>query len=471
MLRSLYSGVSGLQNHQTRMDVVGNNISNVNTIGFKKGRVNFKDLISQSQQGASAPNERIGGVNPQQVGLGVAISTIDTIHTQGALQNTGIKTDLAIQGDGFFILKNGAKQYYTRSGAFGVDSEGTLVNPSNGFKVAGWQAVKNEQGEPVINNSGAIGDIRIPIGQKDDAKSTSEVNVASNLNKNTPIVGDPNNAQQTRDGSWVVSYPIFDEFGNTHNLQITYTKVQNNGQETPNQWNAAVAIIDPITGQPIEGTAVNVGGQDNGGGDTNVAVTFANDGTLASVGNAAGGASNQGMLSASITFPVPNSAPDADGNPQTQTFNLVFGTVGSTEDSTTQFASDSSNKVYKQNGNGMGYLTDFRIDNSGTITGVYSNGKTKSIGQIGMASFTNPAGLEKSGETNFVETNNSGIANISPSGIAGKGTMQAGVLEMSNVDLAEQFTDMIVAQRGFQASGKTISTSDQILQELLQLKR
>lgn len=140
MMRSLYSGVSGLQNHQVRMDVIGNNISNVNTIGFKKGRVNFQDMISQSMGGAAKPTDELGGVNPKQVGLGMAVASIDTIHTQGSLQTTGKMDDLAIQGNGFFIMSSGAKQYYTRAGAFGLDQEGILVNPANGMKVQGWTA-------------------------------------------------------------------------------------------------------------------------------------------------------------------------------------------------------------------------------------------------------------------------------------------------------------------------------------------
>jgi flagellar hook protein FlgE len=127
MMRSLYSGVSGLQNHQIRMDVIGNNVSNVNTTGFKKGRVNFQDLLSQSQRGAARPNERVGGVNPQQVGLGVNVASIDTIFTQGSLQTTGVKTDLAIQGEGFFVLRSGDQDFYSRAGAFSLDAEGFLV--------------------------------------------------------------------------------------------------------------------------------------------------------------------------------------------------------------------------------------------------------------------------------------------------------------------------------------------------------
>ena len=140
MMRSLYAGVSGLQNHQVRMDVLGNNIANVNTTGFKKSRVNFQDMLSQTMSGAAKPTDEVGGVNPKQVGLGMVIAAIDTIHTQGSLQTTGVMTDLALQGEGFFILQAGEKSFFSRAGAFGIDENGLLVNPANGLRVQGWQA-------------------------------------------------------------------------------------------------------------------------------------------------------------------------------------------------------------------------------------------------------------------------------------------------------------------------------------------
>ena len=160
MMRSLYSGVSGMQNHQTRLDVIGNNVSNVNTTGFKRGRVNFQDMISQQLTGAAKPTEEVGGVNPKEVGLGMTVASIDTIFTQGNLQSTGVSTDIAIQGNGFFVLKNGQETFYTRAGTFGVDSEGTLVNPANGLRVQGWMA-QEVNGEMVINTAGSTEDLII----------------------------------------------------------------------------------------------------------------------------------------------------------------------------------------------------------------------------------------------------------------------------------------------------------------------
>ncbi len=468
-MRSLYSGVSGLQNHQTRMDVIGNNISNVNTTGFKKNRVNFQDLIYQNRQGAARPREEVGGVNPQQVGLGMQVASIDTVHTQGSLQSTGVKSDLAVQGSGFFVVSDGDQQLYTRDGTFGIDEQGVLVNPANGMRVQGWQA-DFVGGETVIDTSASPGNLTIPIGGKDPAQGTTQVFLASNLNKNTPIIPDDATEAETREGTWRVEYDIFDSFGNSHTMRVDFSRVDG----APNQWQAAVDINPEADADVAQ--AVSVAGTDSGDNQTFL-VNFNNDGTLESVQNAAGGLVDTGQLSVDVSFQVPEAAVEVDpetglpAGPQTQTFTLNLGEQGAFVDSMTQYASQSSTKVFEQNGYPMGYLEDYRIDQSGVITGIYSNGTNRALGQVALASFINPGGLEKSGENNYIETINSGIADIAPSGVAGKGKIIAGSLEMSNVDLAEQFTDMIVTQRGFQANSRSITTSDQMLQELLTLKR
>src|SRR5215469_10395222 len=187
MMRSLFSGVSGLQNHQTRMDVIGNNIANINTTGFKRNRVNFQDILYQQLQGAARPTEDLGGVNPKEVGLGMSVASIDTIHIQGSLQTTGVGTDLAISGQGFFVLDNGGKQLFTRAGAFSVDESGLMVNPANGMKVQGWTAFEVD-GYTMLDVARPVGDIYIPVGGKDPAKATSIVNFACNLDKRIPEI-------------------------------------------------------------------------------------------------------------------------------------------------------------------------------------------------------------------------------------------------------------------------------------------
>mgnify|MGYP003479063681 CR=1 FL=1 len=463
MMRSLYSGVSGLQNHQTRMDVIGNNISNVNTVGFKRGRVNFQDMISQQLQGAAKPSEELGGVNPKEVGLGMTVAAIDNIFNQGNLQSTGVSTDLAIQGNGFFIMKSGDETYYTRNGAFSLDSNGTLVNPANGMRVQGWMA-QDVNGEQVLTTAATPGDLVIPVGSKDPAKETNNVMFACNLNKNTPEILPNANEKDIMDGTWATEQKIYDSFGNEHILSVSFRRVTGN----PNQWEATVNV----DADNADFTQTRVGlGDTNGMGNTFI-VTFSNLGALESVTDTAGNVTNPtGKAILQTSFTVPNSNPDENGNPYRQTLNIDLGTIGSFENTITQSASQSSTKAFYQDGYKLGYLDNFKIDSSGTITGVYTNGSSRVIGKIALATFANDRGLEKAGDNTFVESNNSGMAKIGESGIAGKGTLMAGALEMSNVDLSEQMTDMIVTQRGFQSNAKTIQTADTLLETVLSLKR
>ena len=463
MMRSLYSGVSGMQNHQTRLDVIGNNVSNVNTTGFKRGRVNFQDMISQQLTGAAKPTEEVGGVNPKEVGLGMTVASIDTIFTQGNLQSTGVSTDIAIQGNGFFVLKNGQETFYTRAGTFGVDSEGTLVNPANGLRVQGWMA-QEVNGEMVINTAGSTEDLIIPIGQKDAAKATTNVDFACNLNKNTLMLEENASDSDILKATWGTETKVYDSFGNEHMLSVSFTRVPG----TNNQWQATVNVDAENAAETM--TRVGLGTTD--GVENTFVVTFDNFGRLQSVTDSAGNVTNDnGQVSIMASFNVPGGNPDADGNPLRQTMNINLGTIGSIENTITQFAESSSTKAFYQDGYTMGYLDNFKIDASGIITGVYSNGTTRAIGQIAMASFTNQNGLEKAGDNTYVASNNSGLANIGTSGVAGKGSLLAGALEMSNVDLTEQITDMIVTQRGFQANSKTIQTADTLLDTVLSLKR
>jgi flagellar hook protein FlgE len=462
MMRSLWAGVSGLTNHQTRMDVLGNNIANVNTTGFKKGRVTFQDMLSQTLAGAAKPTDEVGGVNPQQVGLGMQVASIDTIHTQGALQSTGVMTDVALQGNGFFILNAGDKRYYTRNGAFGLDQDGRLVNPANGMRVQGWMA-QTVGGQVFVNNAAEIQDLVIPVGSKDPAKATTDVWFASNLDKRTPEIPAGATAQTMQEGTWQTSFDVFDSFGRQHKLQVNFTKVPG----VANRWQGEV-VVDPAAQTPTN-ARVQIG---TGAAANNLfQLDFDNFGALASVRDAQGNAIAAGALQAQVSYDVPDATLPAGATAVRQTFNLNLGGVGAYRDAITQFAETSSTKAVRQNGYGMGYLETFKIDQSGSITGVYTNGSNRVIGQIALGSFTNPGGLEKAGENTYTVSNNSGQPNVGASGTAGKGKVIAGTLEMSNVDMAEQFTDMIVTQRGFQANSRTITTADQMLQELLTLKR
>ena len=463
MMRSLYSGVSGLQNHQTRMDVIGNNISNVNTTGFKRGRVNFQDMISQQVAGAAKPTEELGGVNPKDVGLGMTISTIEQVFTQGNLQSTGVGTDVAIRGNGFFVVKNGEESFYTRNGVFGLDRDGTLVNPANGMRVQGWMA-QELNGEQIVQTAATPTDLVIPVGSKDPAKATENVLFACNLDKNTPEIQEGAGANDVAKGTWETSQKIYDSFGNAHQLTVSFRKVPG----VPNSWQATVNV--DADNADFTQTRVGLGTTD--GVQNTFIVNFDNYGQLSSVTDSAGNITNpDGEIVLTTSFTVPEANADENGNPYRQTFNINLGTIGSMKNTVTQSASRSTTKAYSQDGYTLGYLDNFKIDSSGTITGVYSNGTNRVIGQLALATFANDRGLEKAGDNTYVETNNSGQANIGESGVAGKGSLLAGALEMSNVDLSEQMTDMIVTQRGFQANSKTIQTADTLLETVLSLKR
>ncbi|GEL06662.1 flagellar basal body rod protein FlgG [Salisediminibacterium halotolerans] len=289
MIRSLYSGIGGMDNFQNKLDVIGNNIANVNTYGFKKERATFNDLVSQQMQGATGATDDRGGTNPQQVGLGGGLSSVDTIATQGSSQGTGRDLDMAISGDGYFIVNDGDEEYFTRAGNFYLDEEGTLVN-ANGMTVQGYG--------PDVDPEGAeedFGELQVPAGETADAI-----------------------------------------------------------------------------------------GLDDGGDAT---------------------------------------------------------------------------------------LDSYSISQTGEINGVFSDGEVRSLGQIAMANFNNPEGLNKQGDNLLQPSANSGDPQYGIAGTEGRGEIQGSMLEMSNVDLAEEFAEMIVGQRGFQANTRMITTSDEILQELVNLGR
>ena len=360
-------------------------------------------------------------------------------------------------------MKSGDETFYTRNGAFSLDSNGTLVNPANGMRVQGWMA-QDVNGEQVLTTAATPGDLVIPVGSKDPAKETNNVMFACNLNKNTPEILPNANEKDIMDGTWATEQKIYDSFGNEHILSVSFRRVTGN----PNQWEATVNV----DADNADFTQTRVGlGDTNGMGNTFI-VTFSNLGALESVTDTAGNVTNPtGKAILQTSFTVPNSNPDENGNPYRQTLNIDLGTIGSFENTITQSASQSSTKAFYQDGYKLGYLDNFKIDSSGTITGVYTNGSSRVIGKIALATFANDRGLEKAGDNTFVESNNSGMAKIGESGIAGKGTLMAGALEMSNVDLSEQMTDMIVTQRGFQSNAKTIQTADTLLETVLSLKR
>jgi flagellar hook protein FlgE len=463
MMRSLYSGVSGLKNHQVRMDVIGNNISNVNTHGFKTERVTFQDMISQELSGAMGPKESLGGINPKQVGLGSLIAAIDKIMTQGSFQSTSKNTDIAISGEGFFVLKEGDKEFFTRAGAFNVDKNGYYVNPANGLKVQGWNAKIDEQGNKFVNSATTVEDIILPLYSKEPAKATKEVIYQSNLNASVQAV--PEDAKPEEIKKFInepdprkrrghqTSIIVYDDEGIEREVKLEMYKIRDN------VWRASASMTDATQ------VSVDVLGKDQNTqvpGNTEFELSFAPDGRLVGVSDGVDSVSS-GKLTAEVSFRIA-------GNPEKQSFVLNLGESGMVQ-GITQYAAEFTTKAIKQDGYPMGYMEAFSIDNSGKIIGLYTNGVQQELAQVALAIFTNPAGLNKAGDTLYAYSMNSGDVMIGESGIGGRGKINAGILEMSNVDLSDQFTDMIVTQRGFQANSRTITTSDQMIQEVLGLKR
>ncbi|MFW5962070.1 MAG: flagellar basal-body rod protein FlgF [bacterium] len=418
MMRSMYAGVSGLKTHQTRMDVVGNNIANVNTVGFKGSRATFKEMLNQTLQGARAPQGNIGGVNPQQVGLGVDVGSIDTDFNQGNLQTTGLSTDLAIQGNGYFIVNDGEQDLYTRAGALTLDNNGNLVNGANGFTVQGWMADSDGN----INNNQSVGDIVVPVGQDMAASASTKVGFGKNLDSRANV-GDTRTA----------TIDVYDSLGEQHTVSVEFEKIADN------QWDWTITdATDAAVIYDTDGDGTN----DSGSGT----LTFD-----PVTGDIIGG------MEGALDFAPTGGAND-------QTVDIDFNNV-------IQYAADYTIDGTSANGYEKGELESFSISDAGIITGSFSNGLTRSVGQLAVANFSNNAGLENKGDTLFSATSNSGIPQVGVANNAGRGSISSGTLEMSNVDLAEQFTDMISTQRGYQANSKIIATADQMLQELVNLKR
>lgn len=420
MMRALFAGVSGLRNHQTRMDVIGNNIANVNTVAFKASRVTFKEAFAQLLQGASRPPGNTGGINPIQIGSGMNIGSIDQLFSQGSLESTGQNTDLAIQGSGFFVLSDGSKRVYSRAGNFQLDAGGRLIAPTNGFILQGINA------DPFGNFSTAspITDVILPLSQRSPARSTSTVTLSGNLDLNAQV-GD----QHT------LGITVYDLAGSPHNLLLTFTNT------APGAWDWASAL-GSATGQ------ITADGKDAG------TVTFGPDGSL-------------------LTFTGGDPLeldPGAVGGGDEIHITVNAGTIGSFN-GIAGFAKASNAVIVDQDGYQAGDLTDFAIDSKGVVTGFFTNGVSRSLAQLTLGSFNNPGGLLRVGDNVYVESANSGNAVLGFVGVSNSSTITAGALENSNVELSQEFTSMIIAQRGFQGNARVITTADEMLQELINLKR
>jgi flagellar hook protein FlgE len=386
MLRSLYSGISGMRSHQTMLDVTGNNIANVNTTAFKASSVEFQDTLSQLVQNSTLPQADTGGSNPAQVGLGVQVAAITTNFAQGAAQSTGVPTHLMIAGDGFFVTSTGGETTYTRNGAFSFDAQGRLVS-SDGAFVQGWTAQNG-----VIVPGSPLGNITLPVGAVSPAAATTTAQVSGNL----PSDADEG-AQLVRDVT------VYDAQGAAGTLTLTFTR-------TDTGWSVAAEGGNPVGLELANGELTPEG-------------------------------------------------PLTVGNIEIDLSNI------------TGYAELSTVAISGQNGRPAGTLQSYALSDDGSLVGTFDNGATAVLARVALANFVNPTGLEKAGNSQYRPTVNSGEAVIGEAGAEGMGSLISGALEMSNVDLSQEFTNLIVAQRGFQANARIITTSDEVLQELTNLKR
>ena len=669
MMRSLFSGVSGLKNHQTRMDVIGNNISNVNTTGFKSSRVTFTDMLSQTLTGAASPSDNRGGTNPKQIGLGSSVSSVDLLFTNGSVQSTGKNTDLCISGNGLFVVKDNSGTYYTRDGAFEFDADGNYVLPGSGLYVQGWMADNG-----TLTTTGETTNITIPAGKSMASAKSETVTYTKNLNADTTGYEIASVTVKWSDGTseTVKSYPVYKETvklsggikefvvdastelplttGDSVEGKVLFTKtiksvtakatgtvdltldadgsnpskieglpkvtgltsgtyayfdkytiegdIVTNGVTTvgddPQQtvltikltgptalagttvtayvpqppgdfydgkhvsYDLVIKQIDAHTGADINCNSGETYTTVAGDGDPVVVdekdekykyIGRTADGTVTNVidepqygesvtintksgevfnvspesGWAAGGYyypstvttatvydSLGGVHSIPVLFTkteantwklsLPNDADpyiieEADGT-QTKVSltskNLTFDTSGTYTDGDGSLSITYGNGAADQkvsinlagltqyigsstisgdtDGHAAGTLASVSIDTSGIITGTYTNGVKQAEAQVALAQFNNAAGLTKTGDSLYQESNNSGVANVKTASALGV-TLTPSALEMSNVDMANEFSDMIITQRGFQGNSKIITVSDEMLETLINMKR
>jgi len=546
LLTSLFSGVSGLKNHQSMMDVIGNNISNVNTIGFKGSRVTFSDTFSQAVRQGSNPGLTggAGGTNSFQIGLGMKLNSIDRDWTQGTFERTGYTTDLALQGPGLFILENNGQTFYSRAGAFTFDADGNLVVPSNGAKVQGKMAT--EDGVIPLGNNQE--DLKVDANMKIPATPTTEINWGGNLSSNAPntrteVIQQSGTIPDA--GGTSNRTVIYDDYGYPYEIEVIYTE----DAVTPSVYDitynvykpggtvaietgtiasdlalpaaaaqaftididaadhdlglatsistsldvSALAVDDTV---PTNITSLADGNEDptivpstvtiydSLGNPYSLTVRFTKTadnnwnwyGSLAD--SASGTLSNNfgtvsfnadGSLSGIVPpTPIINFTPS--GGADAQSISLNFGTLGQF-DGITQTSSDSVVSAISQNGSAAASLASVNVDQYGKIVGIFSNGASRDLGQILLATFQNLGCLQSVGDNMLQKSVNAGEPFIGEPGENTSTTIQAGALETSNVDLAEEFTRMIIAQRGFQANARVITVSDGLLQEISNLVR
>jgi flagellar hook protein FlgE len=410
---SFSTALSGLDSESQALSVISNNLANLNTVGYKDARPQFQDLFYQ-QIGTS------GDGNPVQVGVGATVGAIPALFTQGSIQSTGVPTDVAIQGNGFFVIDHNGLRTYTRAGDFSVGANGELLTPDGGV-VLGYPAVSG-----AINGNATLAPVSIPSGDVSSPKATGNVQIGMNL--------DANAAVGTTFSSPVA---INDTLGGTHMLMFSFTKTAGN------TWSYEVDIPAADVGQTGNPVSIASG-----------TLTFDGNGQLTSPSSDVTGIAITGL------------ADGASG----MTFNWnLFDSNGAAL--VTQVSSPSATSSTEQDGYASGTLVNFNIQGDGTIQGIFSNGQTLSLGQIALASFPNEQGLVRNGSNEFLSSLSSGTANIGAPNTGGRGGFTGGALEQSNVDIATEFAQLILAERGYQANSRVVTTLDRVIQDAIAMQQ
>jgi len=419
--------LSGLTAEATALSAVANNLANQNTTGFKDVQVQFSDLFYQSLG-------TTGSGDPIQLGAGAQVGSMPSNYTQGSVSATGVPTDVAIQGNGFFVIQQNGVTSYTRAGNFSVDKDNFLVT-ADGQQVLGYPAING-----VVNIGQALAPLQLGAGTISPPVATSTVQIQTNLDASA-AVGD----------TFSTPLNIFDSLGASHTLTFTFSKT------AANSWSYSVSIpaadLNPLVpqggGNPVPQTGVLKTGTLSFDGNGNLTAPVDSNGNLTNV---------TGITATSL----------ADGaSDLTFDWNLLNGKTPVV----TQVAGPSSTSQTQQNGSSSGTLTNFSIGADGTITGSFSNGTTAALGQLALASFANEEGLQRVGDTNYTSTLASGQAVLGTPGTAGRGTLSGGALELSNVDISTEFANLIVAQRAFEANAKAVTTFDTILSDTINMKQ
>lgn len=460
MMRALFSGVAGLKTHQTRMDVIGNNIANVNTTAYKSQSMTFRDLMYQTTQAASGANPvtGVGGINARQIGLGSKTGAIKTaISTQGAAQSTNDPFDIMITGSSFFIVSNGVENYFTRDGSFYVDGAGNLAMTSTGYNVMGWQ-VDPDNANNIKKDTVTPLRVMTTENMTYPPEATTKATVSGVIDKNDTDI----NSTSGR----IMNLEFYDNQGYKYTARMSIHAV--NGDL--GQFYVQLDDILDSDGNTIIGTngidaadiTLSSTAVAGAGGLGSAALNYVNgSGTFENVGGTAGTAGDS-----TITLQFTDI-------PNFQNIEIDFsGTFNYNKNGTSTVEAISGDANNLGAGRKIGEMSGIDIQKDGMIYAYYDNGQRRLLGQIAVANFANPSGLSKTGDNLYSSTANSGdFDGIGDDITEDGGYMESGILEMSNVDLASEFTEMITTQRGFQANSRIITVSDTLLEELTNLKR